>query len=706
MATRSKTTQFAFPVLASLTNNSLTALTGITVYIPESSPVFRSVTAHVTYDDIITVTGGSQTTKTIGLSLGAVGYTTIANANGLTHNSENISNYITGDFTSYFTTNWTGTSMACGFELQINQSTGTTLGQVNVCVTLDITYEYDDTSTTHIKTVHIPLNAPVTVLATTPTTYDTIPALSYYLAEPNKTIRSAFVVVEANTCTNGGTTDTALSIAVGAASTTSGNLESGLASDRRIRYVWELSASWPSLTATQNFQLSDTVGMLNHPQAYLVVTYEFKANASATTLTAALVDGSGTTVSVTSAAALGTAPFVISIDNEQMLVTSIASNDLTVTRAYNGTTGVAHSNGATVSPCATNAAQLIGYCAAAAFGGTTSGDYNRATASVYIEEPGPITGGKIAWFGQQSDTALAGVNLRLGTGSFVAYTDGFAQACGDLPHMVRNDAAYTLARGVNTFTADAYRTSGASGSQAQGRGFSGYFMITYVSTKSSAGYGAHLQTRRRLNSATGTAASAGNVIYAASAIEIPESDYYISNCGLLGVVTGGAAASGPQQSAWSIERLAAEGGVRWDHLWSTTGYGSHPGTYMQHMDLSRLMKRWPLDTGFERMDIETSRRVKRMDTNTAPFSYLAWWCTYASCGPFLASGTVSNSAGGTVTLGLHRSSDGQLLKSTTRSGNGAYSFNWWDNTENVFVEALEDATHLGRSADGTAAGSA
>jgi hypothetical protein len=209
---------------------------------------------------------------------------------------------------------------------------------------------------------------------------------------------------------------------------------------------------------------------------------------------------------------------------------------------------------------------------------------------------------------------------------------------------------------------------------------------------------------RRLNTANGTGAAAGNVIYSASAVEIPESDYYISNCGILGMVNGGSTNS-PGALVWAIERLAAEGGVRWDFITGSNGGSARPGTYQFHMDISRLMKRWPADTGFERMDIETSRRVRNIDNANTYFSYVGWWATYHSCGPFTVSGTVSNSAGGTVTLGLHRSSDGQLLKTTTRSGNGAYSFNWWDNTENVFVEATEDATHLGRSQDGLAAGS-
>ena len=129
--------------------------------------------AHVTFDDIITATGGSLTTKTVALRLGAAAYTTVANANTLTNSGENASFFIAQNFTSHFAANWTGASMTCDFQLQINQSTGTTLGMVNVCVTLEITYEYDDASATQLKTVRIPLNMPTGAMATAATTHDT-----------------------------------------------------------------------------------------------------------------------------------------------------------------------------------------------------------------------------------------------------------------------------------------------------------------------------------------------------------------------------------------------------------------------------------------------------------------------------------------------------------------------------------------------------
>ena len=42
----------------------------------------------------------------------------------------------------------------------------------------------------------------------------------------------------------------------------------------------------------------------------------------------------------------------------------------------------------------------------------------------------------------------------------------------------------------------------------------------------------------------------------------------------------------------------------------------------------------------------------------------------------------------------------------SRSGNGSFSFTWYDNTEPMYVDAYEDSTHLGRSTQAVANGTA
>lgn len=77
------------------------------------------------------------------------------------------------------------------------------------------------------------------------------------------------------------------------------------------------------------------------------------------------------------------------------------------------------------------------------------------------------------------------------------------------------------------------------------------------------------------------------------------------------------------------------------------------------------------------------------------------WMTYHSI-TFTVGGTISGSGGGTVNIGLWRTTNKELALTTSRAGDGAFSFTWYDDTQDVFCEALEDATHMGRSDDGVA----
>ncbi len=633
MATRLKTIKYAFPALASLTNNTLTTLTTTTLYIPEGggTVTFRSVVAQVTFDDIITATGGTLTTKTLNLRLGAAAYTSIANANTLTNSGENHSFWLSADYTSHFTTNWSGTSMTCDFQLQINQSTGTTTGMVNVCVTLDITYEYDDTQTTHIKTVMIPLNAPVGAIATVATTYDTIPVLDTYLPEASKTYRQIFVVMQGNEHRNAATTDHTMTLRVGTATVTTGNYEGALASDRFFRYVWDVTSAYPSTAATQTWQPTATVARVNHFQAYLVVTYEFSPGSSST------------------------------IMNSVMLPMELASP----------------------------------------MGGTTSADYQRGTRELFIEEPTTITTSRVAFYVfWQQIAAISTLNFRIGTGAFTAYTDTASVLCGSNAAMVRNDSAFTLARGRNSLNFDVYRSDTAD----FGWNLSGFWIVNYTSGKATAGVGAHNHTVEWGLQQNGTAAAATNYTVAATAPAIPETEYFITALGTQLIVEPSGTVA-PSGYTVLVERLAAEGGIQWEPAYiDSSQTDPEVGTFLMYSQMRTLFLRWPGDPGSDRMDLETSRRW-RVHTNgsTAVSGWISLMVTFTYHAiTFAVSGTVSGSSGGSVTIGVWRSS-GEKVLSTSRTGNGSYSVTWYDDTEDLFSEARESATLVGRSDTGTAA---
>ncbi|HEU4913837.1 MAG TPA: hypothetical protein VFT16_00315 [Candidatus Saccharimonadales bacterium] len=631
MATRLKTVQYAFPTLASLTNNTLTTLTQITVYLPEATKTFRKVIARVSCDDIVTATGGSLNNRTTNLRLGAAAYTSVANANAVTHSGLNTSHFFTSDFTSHFTTNWTGTSMTCDVQVLINQNTGTTLGMVNVCVTLDITYEYDDSAATQLKTVWIPLDAPTGALGTAKPggANATIPALDTYLPEASKTYRDIHIVVQGNEARNALTTDHTLSMQIDALTAlTSGNYEGALASDRFFRYVWDINSLGMTTNATHDFFIWASVGRVNHPQVWMLVTYEF--------------DASTTTTAIQSL----------------MLPMEFASP----------------------------------------MGGTTSADYQRATRELWVEEPGTITLQSLAFFMHWDQLGnVAGLSMRIGTGSFVAYTDTASVLAGGNCCMIRNDAGASLARGRNSLSVDVYRTDAAD----VGTNVCGFWIVNYTSSVHSSGIGAHNKTILWNINAVGTAAANNLITIAATAPIIPEANYFLTANGTKLEYSSHSTVA-PAGVNVLAERTAAEGGVRWEPAYVDIGETDpEAGMRTCYSQTRELFKRWTGDVGADRMDFETSRRwVSMMSNNSAGYHTLDLLFTYHTI-TFSVADSISGGFSGTVTLTLCRSSTGEAVLTTTRSGDGSFSFTWYDNTEELFVSA-NDGTNVGRSADSLA----
>lgn len=707
MANRLKTVQYAFPTLASLTNNLQTSLTQITIYLPEATKTFRKVWLDVSMDDTITGTGGSITTKTIELRLGAAAYTSTTNSNTITHSAENISYFDTRDFTTHFTANWSGTSMTCDARLTINQSTGLTPGMSNVSAVLNITYEYDDTAATQVKTVLIPLNAPVTALPTIKTSHDTIPELRSYLPEANKTFRDIFIILQANR-NHANNSDYAITLELSSLGTTvASTYEAALLTDAWTRYVYRVTGVITT-TTTHTFNVWSSLAARFHTmQAWMVVTYEFDASVTSTTLNGA-INNSTTSVVVTDAALIGGAGtyYVLQVDDEQILVTARATNTLTVTRGFNGTTATSHSDGATVLPCVMNSIQLpLEYDSP--MGGTSSDDFQRASRDFFVQESNPVFLRLAALVWWMATANEAGLNARIGTGSFVAYTNtGSSAIAGSKGLMLRNDApsGISLGRGRNILTLDLYRTS----TTQIGGSVSILWLINYVSPLASAGHGAHNHTVNWLLHTHGTGAAVQSVITTADAPDIPETGYYIVALGLvleyfLATILSNFSPGAP---SITIERLVAEGGLQWERGYADGGISdSEVGQFYAIGQVKSLFTRWPDDADSTRIPVETARRyrvtVPGANATTAFINKLALSLTYHSI-TYTVSGTISGSSGGTVTINLHRLSTGEKILSTSRVGNGAYSFTWYDNTEEVYVVATESASLRGVSKDSLA----
>jgi hypothetical protein len=634
MTTRLKTVEFAHPTInGAIVDNTLTTCTQTTVYLPETgTKTFRSVVATVSAS-ISGAAAGNLTTRQLQCRLGAAAYTAHTNSNVITNSGEDLIVFHSVDLTAHFTANWSGTSMT--FDSQVLfDSVSTVPGASNACVSLSVTYEYDDTSTTQIKTVRIPLNWPVGALAVAKpgAAVATIPNLSTELPESSKVFRSTHVVIQGNAANVANTTSLTITQQLDAtAAATSGPFAAVLATDYWFRYMWDCSAVL-NTSASMGWFVWSNVARMNHCQAWLVVTYEFDASAST-----------------------------------DVYVSVMLPNDFD-------------------SP----------------IGGTTSADYQRTTRELFIEEPGSITTKAISFFPHWSQiAAISTLQFRVGTGAFVTYTDAAGTVTGSNGAMVRNDAALTLARGRNSLIFDAYRSDVLD----LGWSLSGFWIVNYTASKPTQGYGAANHTVLwNLGPTTfdGVATQTSKVTAAVAPV-IPETTYYMTALGVrLEVNANGTAFM--SSLTCLLEKTAAEGGVQWLVAYKDVVHGDQEaGLFSFYGQIKDFFKRWPGDNS-GRLDIETARRWVIYN---GPITGQGLYClnllmTYHTIS-YAVAGAVTGSAGGTVTLEVHRDATGEIVAATTRVGDGSYSMTWYDNVEPVFVSAREDGTHLGRSEAGTAA---
>lgn len=642
MATRLKTIEYSFPVLASLVDNTLTSLTQISVYIPEASSTvtFKKVTAIASAMQTAT-SFGPVTTRQLECRLGLAAYTGHTNSNVYNGSGEDIFCYHALDLTSHFTTNWSGTSMTMDAQVLFD-GTATAVAWTNVNVTVRITYEYQDSVTTQIKTVRIPLDCPTGALGTSKpgAALATIPNLSTELPEDSKNFRNVHIVIQGNRAIVTGGVDHTLSMQLDNGFTlTTGIFEGGQNTDYFFRYVWDV-ASVLNTSSSMGFYLWSNATKFNHLQAWLVVTYEFDATAS-----------NNTFVSV-------------------MLPMDVASP----------------------------------------MGGQTAADFQRATRELWIQEPGTITTKQIAFysFWEQSGP-ITGLSMRIGTGSFVSYTDTAAVLAGSNAAMVRNDSAFSLTRGRNIFNFDAYRTDAIN----LGDCISGFWIINYTCSKPSQGCGAANQTI--FWNLGPVFDGAGSTTYDSPAISgsvsIPGTDYFIN---AMGIHYGNVTLSSGQGAGAVVfaEILSAEGGG-WSPAYVSTGYSdAETGLRNYYSQIRSIFKRWSDDVDSSRVQISTSRRWRAVvgtggSVVTTAFHYLDLIFTYHSIS-YTVSGNITNSGGGTVNVSLCRAfsnalNPGEKVLATTRSGDGSYSFEWFDNTENVSVLAYKDTTYKGVSKESTPA---
>lgn len=640
MALRTKTIEFAFPyATASVASATARDFTSITVYIPEStSRTFRSVILEMTYYDNVT-TAASQTAVLQGISLAAVARSDATVTQTIVNSGENQSFIVTRDVTSYFTTNWTGTSMTCGARLTV-----TGLSTNNATAKLIITYEYDDTSaTTRIKTVKIPMdgnngNLTTTLASNMGGLANQYPNLDTFLPEASKTYRDIFFETYSHTNATSDVNGVILRMRFDGATTLSSDVfQDQLLSDRWVKRIDKLLGS-VTTNATHDVEISVDNTASNFPCAcgVLVVTYEYDHSTS--------------------------------------------------TRVI-------------------NSLQLPALDEAGWIGGTTSADESKYEREFFIEEPGTITLVQSGVMMTYIDAGTVTLTLAVGPQADRTYTQPASVRCGGLTITRRIDsgetggvAGVTLARGLNTITYTFFTTSATAGNI--GSNLSGMLYLNYTSDIAGDGDGVHNHTTQWLVRPYSTGNLVQRLAYTPTAVpDIPETNYWLTNSGFqFNFMTSGTGAANLA--------LVYSGEIQAGELYDAGWLDFYTALYATDAEIGpsvtvcrtrNVFKRWPNDPDTNRLDIETSRTV-RMDCNVnaalshQSIQYVTWYgISYA------IAGTISGSAGGTVQIKAFRTDNDEEVGNTSRTGDGAYSMTWYDNTIPVYTVAYESTTLKGTS---------
>jgi len=647
MATRIKTIEYAF-ALATADVASATArdFTSFTMYIPESSPVFKSVILEMTAYD--TATAASVTAVLMGISLGAVARNDLTVTQTITNSGENQAFIFTRDVTDYFSTNWTGTSMTVGSRLTI-----TGVGTRSCTSKLIITYQYDDSATTQIKTVRIPMEGNTgnltAVLANLGGVASQIPALSTWLPETSKVIRDIFFETYAHTGATG-TTDRALNMSFNSGTNTiSATYEQGLSSDYSIKRIDKLiSGTTPLYDTGSTWSVQASTANVDMPFPCLsgiyTVTYEF--NASTTT----------------------------EVMNS-LLLPIVDEN---------------------------------GYV-------TTSTNTETYTKDVFIQEPGPISLEQSSILFSCIDSGAVTIDLTIGAQTSRQYAHAATAARAGAMYMMRRfdaasveDSGIVLARGRNSISLNYYSTSATAGSK--GSNASSVMILNYKSGKSPQGIGAHNKTSIWcIRPYTSVTIDQQVIFDAARPPEIPETDpitagkvYWITCNGYCSqlLTTGGTV--GTLATSLQIYKNPTGTELGWVDLYSSM-YNSDTeiGPSIMWNTCKGSFAQWEGDWRKGRSILETATPLTlRYDQLTAiGHIQVQKYLTYHSITSSI-SGVVSNFLNPSLVEAQLEITDGVtgavgvdlygLVSSATINSNGNYSgFYWYDDTINVKVNVIE-----------------
>jgi hypothetical protein len=641
MATRTNTVSYAFAHNAtSLSAATRHEFAAVTVQIDEtSSRTFLS--AYVEFTGRGNETSGtSMTSRVFGVKIDAVAWSDVTTTETIPNTGDQQSFRFRRDVTSYFTTNFTGSSHSVQVAVQYGA-----LATINNCARLVVTYQYDDSSaTTRTKTVYLPIESPTSTLTTTMTEIGTnqIPQLTSggILPESSIIIRDQFLWIMANEGHDSGTTDDQLGLEIDSeGETTFGVLEQALDSSPWMELFWKRTDIDP--TTAHAFRARSAVTTARFPQicAFYVVTYSYDHSASSTILNSLRIP--------------------------------IQCDPAT----FGGATSGLQSKVSVVVPIEEP---------------TTITMVQSGVLCSYNMPNSALSGLNVA-VGSQSHRAYTPSTL---------YNSPAGQQtlCQRIDSGGAAGSAITLARGENEITLAWYRTS--TGSGGAGYGMNALLFLNYTSGKATDGAGAHNHTIDLL--AVGTEAVGSSTVKDVTyQPAIPESDYWVSCMGFrIDYLQAGRGALAFMAERLSGEGLADGWQVLQTNPFCVSNENSVNTLFC---NASSSFDRHPADPDARRLSVESSR-VWRFGTYLDGTNSHGGWVSFSALITYhTLTRSVSRAVtgydgtGASIAVNVHRADNHDLLYQATTSSGGGFSFTAYSNVTSLYAEARQDATHVGRS---------
>lgn len=644
MAIVTNTVEYVFDTrTTSLTAATRYDFSSLTLYIPENtSRTFLSAEVEISIRDTATASGVYVASPMIGIKLGATAFDDSTETIG-NYNEFNISNpqtfIFTRDVTTYFNSNFgSGTSQTCQVGVQFAN-----MGTINITAKLILTYSFDDSAqTTRIKTVRIPMDGATGNLTNTLTELGTnqVPLLDTFLPESTKTYRNIWFEISGNERSTT-TTDFTLGLALDSESEVNdGNHEQAQNGSPWYKFIWVRNSMTTS--SAHAFKIRTTVtDRMNLANVMLYVTYEYDHSAS----------------------------------------TSIM-----------------------------NSLVIPLQCQSSPIGRTTSSSRTKVFKKFFIQENNISLkqSGIIGTLHHFDNDTIGNLYLKCGNQSYRTYTPEFGTTfaesyVGMHNYIQRIDsggaqgAGITLSRGENTFTLETYTTGNYAAS------YNSYCLyLNYTSDKMSGGANSHnhsichtISKVKRFNDYGETTADS---------IDIPETNFYVTSVGLE-MPTNKSDTDGSHFSL-AAELLANEGGndgYGWTTLSAVGGQGSRQACQLVlYCDVSDKFQRHMLDPDERRLAIESSRRY--LFSGPVVFMMGArMWITYHTQTYTIGGYVTGYSGGGSgIEVRAYLEDTREHVTTATTVAGGGFTATWYDNTKNIFCEAIQDSTRKGRSINTTA----